>query len=161
MPAADNNPMALSTLRPHWFVNVDARKFDFTNVGWRGGIKEEIRALKDKYVPQPHRLLAIACRQLAVNAEENHRYEEASGFRYAAMDARRRESRFGIAPWRLGWWYWLASGYGERVLRAFVVLLVVWLLFALLYTRVSFMRPPAGPARIWTARRRNRSITTS
>ncbi len=138
------------TLLPHWFVNVDARKFDFTNVEWRGGlkhrqIKQEIENLKKKHISSPHRLLAIACRQLAVNAEENHRYEEASKFRYWAMDARRRESRFGFAPWKLGWWYWAASGYGERVFRAFLVLLGVWLLFAWLYTQPNTNRLSVQP----------------
>ena len=75
-------------------------------------------------------MLAIACRQLAVNAEENHRYEEASKFRYAAMDTRRREPWRRFALWRLSWWYWLASGYGEHVWQAAFVLLILWLLFA-------------------------------
>lgn len=128
------------TLRPHWFANVDARKFDFTNVEWHGSINQEIESLQQKEVSPPHRLLAIACRQIAVNAEENHRYEEASLFRYWSMDARRRERWRGFSFWRLGWWYWAASGYGERVFRAFIVLLGAWLTFALLYTQVGFAR---------------------
>ena len=84
------------SLRPHWFVNVDARKFDFTNVNWdRRSVNEEIKSLANNRVSSPHPLLAIACRNLAVNAEENHRYEDASAFRYMAMDARRREN--GVA----------------------------------------------------------------
>jgi uncharacterized protein YjbI with pentapeptide repeats len=127
------------SLRPHWFVNVDARKFDFTNVDWdRRSINEEIRSLEDKNVSSPHRLLGIACRHLAVNAEENHRYEEASRFRYMAMDARPRERWRGLALRRLSWWYWLASGYGERVLQASLVLLGIWLLSALLYNHAGF-----------------------
>ncbi len=37
------------TLRPHWFVNVDARKFEFVNVEW-GEIKlaEEVKRLKHR-----------------------------------------------------------------------------------------------------------------
>lgn len=128
------------TLLPHWFVNVDMRKFDFTNVEWHGSLNQEIENLKINKVSPPHRLLAIACRQLAVNAEENHRYEEASKFRYWSMDARRRERWRGFTLWRLSWWYWAASGYGERVLRAFLVLLGIWLIFALLYTQVGFTR---------------------
>ena len=46
----------------------------------------------------------------------------------------------GLTFWRLGWWYWAASGYGERVFRAFIVLLGAWLIFALLYTQVGFAR---------------------
>jgi hypothetical protein len=91
-----------------------------------------------------YRLLAITCRQLAINAEENHRYEEASRFRYWAMDARRLEKWRGFAFWSLSWWYWAASGYGERIFRASLMLLGVWLVFAWLYTQVSFARPPTS-----------------
>jgi len=81
-------------------------------------------------VSSPHRLLAIAYRHLAVNAEENHRYQDASIFRYKAMDAARREKWRAAAFWRLSWWYWLASGYGERVWQAALVLVILWLMFA-------------------------------
>lgn len=130
-------------LRPHWFVNVDARKFEFINVGWGSGhirTKREIDDLEQGIVSSPHRLLSIACRNLAVNAEENHRYTEASRLRFMAMDARRLERWRGFAFWSLGWWYWLASGYGESIRRAFVVLAGVWLLAAALYTQVGFVR---------------------
>jgi hypothetical protein len=143
-------------LRPRWFVNVDARKFEFINVDWRGaGTKRELESLSHTVSP-PHRLLAIACRNLAVNAEENHRYEEASRFRYMAMEARRLERWRGFVPWRLSWWYWLASGYGERVWRACVVLIGVWLLAAALYTQVGFVRwepRVSSEQEAWEARR--------
>lgn len=137
------------TLSPQSFVNLDARKFNFTNVEWRGRLKhrcirQEIADLEKRKVSSPHRLLSIACRQLAVNAEENHRYEEASELRYWSMDVRRRENWHGFAVWRLSWWYWVASGYGERVFRAFLVLLGMCLLFAWLYTQkpVGFAHQP-------------------
>jgi hypothetical protein len=135
------------SLRPHWFVSVDASKFDFTNVGWptfnkvdsnRRSMKKEIESLQDKKLPSPHRLLSVTCWRLATNAEENHRYPEASGFRYMAMDANRLEHWRGFAFWRLSWWYWLASGYGERILRATVVLIGILLLAAAIYTQVGF-----------------------
>jgi hypothetical protein len=125
-----------TTLRPHWFVSVDARKFEFTNVDWNWphiSIKREIEGLNRKEVASPYRLLSIACRMLAVNAEENHRYDEASKFRYWSMNVRRKEEWWGFAPWKLDWWYWLASGYGERMAKAFLVLLGLWLLFAALF----------------------------
>jgi len=131
------------SLQPHWFVNVDARKFEFINVKWRFKAGEQIKDLSSagfSVSTTSHQLLAIACRQLAVNAEDNHRYEEASRFRYMAMDARRREKWRGCAFWKLSWWYYLASGYGERMFRAFVVLLGILFLFALLYTCVGFTR---------------------
>src|SRR5919205_47080 len=130
-------------LRHHWFVNVDARKFEFINVNWdwvHVSINQEIQSIDERDVLSSHRLLVIACRNLAVNAEENHRYEEASRFRYMAMEARRRERGRGVVPWGVRWWYWLASGYGERVWRAFVVLIGVWLLAAAVYMHVGFVR---------------------
>ena len=127
-------------LRPGWFVNVDPREFEFTNVDWKWrSAEEEVASLRD-VVAFPHRMLAIACRHLAVNAEENHRYEEASKFRYMAMDAKRLEHWRGYDFRKLSWWYWLASGYGERILRAGAVLLGLIVIFAALYTRVGFLR---------------------
>jgi hypothetical protein len=124
------------TLRPHWFVNVNARRFEFINVDWNWpgtDARREIRSVGGKDVLSAHRLLAVACRNLAANAEENQRYEEASNFRYMAMEARRLERWRGFAFWTLGWWYWLASGYGERIGRAFFMLLGILVLFAALY----------------------------
>ncbi len=174
------------TLRPHWFINVDPREFQFINVTWIGNLDRkfidvEISELKkreeiedkeaderraehlksaeeynDKFTIERlkreeveeasigandsdqkrlrfYRLLSIVCRQLAGNAEDNHRYEEASKLRYWAMDVRRLEQWRGFAFWRLSWWYWLASGYGERILRALVVFTAVWLGFTILY----------------------------
>jgi hypothetical protein len=130
-----------ANLRPHWFVNVDAREFNFTNVEWDWRtIEEEIKSLQSKSVSSPHSLLDIACRNLAVNAEDNNLYEEASRFRFMAMDVRRLEKWRGFVPWRLSWWYYQASGYGERVLKASLVLLGIWFVAGLLYTRVGFAR---------------------
>ncbi|MGH9753889.1 MAG: pentapeptide repeat-containing protein [Blastocatellia bacterium] len=131
-------------LSPHWFVNVDARKFEFVNVDWADnlkGLKQEVETLRPLVSSAPHRLLSIAYRQLAVNAEENHRYGEAADFRYGSMDLRRLERpRDGKGLQVLHWLYWMASGYGERVTRAVVVLAVLWLVFAGLYTRTGFER---------------------
>lgn len=126
------------TLRPHWFVNVDARKFEFVNVSWDDkGVWGETKALSS-HIGHPHRLLAIAYRQLAINAEENHHYRTASKFRYGSMEAGLLETWRGWAFWKLHWWYWLASGYGERVVQAFIVLLLVLFSFGCLYTQVGF-----------------------
>jgi hypothetical protein len=122
---------------------VDARKFDLANVDWdwqRISLARELDEMLTKRVAEPHRVLSVACRNLAVNAEENNRYDEASTFRFWAMDARRREHARGFRPWAMGWWYWLASGYGERVWQAFLTLFVVWFAAAVLYTWVGFVR---------------------
>jgi hypothetical protein len=129
-----------------WFLNVDCRKFELADIAWQWrSIAEEIAFLKNRGlggmgVLSPHPMVAIACRHLASNAEENHRYEEASKFRYMAMDARRLEHWAGFDLRRLSWWYWFASGYGERVSRAAFVLMGVLLIFAALYTQVGFAR---------------------
>lgn len=129
------------TLCPHFFVGIDARKFGFTNVKWVWrGAANEIETLENRIISSPHSCLAVACRQLAVNAEENDRYEDASKFRYLSMDAERREKWRGFPIWRLSWWYWLASGFGERMSQAFLVLLGILLLSAVFYTQVGFAR---------------------
>ena len=131
-------------LRPHWFANLDTRKLTFINVDWpskRNSVALELIELQRIKVLSPYRLLAIIYAQLAVNAEDNQRYEEASNFRYLAMDVRRIQSFHGLAFWKLSWWYWVASGYGERVVRAFVVLVAILTLAAAIYMRVGFSQP--------------------
>jgi hypothetical protein len=68
-------------------------------------------------------------------------YEEASTFRYWAMDLARHHKWAGLVFWKTDWLhvlYWTVSGYGERILRAFGCLLGVLIIFALLYTQVGF-----------------------
>lgn len=132
------------TLRPHWFLNVDPRKFEFVAARWPGILspdfiqteigelqrkealerKEEVRRkaerlrnaemMGDEWDKEElekdlaeasqqdatnlaerkasfHYLLSVTCRHLAVNAEENHRYDEASDFRFWSMELRRME----------------------------------------------------------------------
>jgi hypothetical protein len=60
-----------------------------------------------------------------------------------AMEPRRLDGWQGwrdIASWVLHRLYWLASGYGERTEQAFIILLIIWLLSAFLYTQVGFSR---------------------
>lgn len=138
-----------TVLRPHWFVNVDSRKLTFINVDWRflnkrDAVRKERAALESSGERHVSRLLEVTFRQLAVNAEENNRYEEAANFRYWAMEVRRQQRGRKFDPFRLIWWYWLLSGYGERVQRAFGTLLTIWLLFAVVYW--------AGDATWWQPR---------
>jgi uncharacterized protein YjbI with pentapeptide repeats len=125
------------TLWPSCFINVDARKFNFTDVRWKGKIEEELARLYG----HPYRLLSIAYRQLAVNAEENHRYKEASIFRFASMDVRRLEKCRGWNVLTLDWWYWLLSGYGEKIWRAAVALTIILVLFGIAYCFTGFRNP--------------------
>lgn len=129
-------------LRPGWFVNVDSRKFEFTDAIFNYNLKDEIQRLEKSDVALPHRLLAIACRQLADNAETNHRYLEASRLRYSVLACRRLEERSSFAFWQLDWWYWLASGYGERVGQAFLIFVLLLSLFTVGYKFATFDPPP-------------------
>jgi uncharacterized protein YjbI with pentapeptide repeats len=125
-------------LRPHWFVNVNARKFDFVDVDWNWkvlSIEAELAALQSRNVTSAHRLLAITFRNLAFNAQENEQFEDASRFRYLASELWRKNEPHDRLTSFLGWLYWAGSGYGERIGRACMVLVGVWLLFALLYAR--------------------------
>lgn len=125
-------------LRPHWFADIDPRAFTFINVDWGdlsqwSAVKKEIRQLKSSKKSNANQLLEIAFQQLAVNAEENNRFEQAANFRYMAMEVKRLQRR-KIDPFRLSWWYWVLSGYGERVQRALLALLSIWVLFASVYS---------------------------
>jgi hypothetical protein len=54
------------------------------------------------------------------------------------MELRRRERPHRLSIWRLDRWYWRASGYGEKITRAAVVLVLLLAFFAFCYTRVEF-----------------------
>jgi len=123
-------------LHPGWFINVDVRKVDFTDVTWygmpggpEGTLDEEIKEVRE--FESPHTLLAQACQRLSANAEQNHDYPLANEFYYWSMDALRKENwrRFGL----IRTMYWALSGYGVRARRAFSMLLGIWAAFALLY----------------------------
>lgn len=126
-----------AVLRPNWFIDVDVRTVQFSDVDWYGSLNEEVLAAQDK-IASPHRLLSETYRRLTLNAEANRRNSEASIFTYWALEANRKERWRGFVPWRLDWWYWLSSGYGERHLRAAVWLLVILLGFSVIYALVGF-----------------------
>ncbi len=84
-------------LAPHSFVGTDPRKFIFIDVKWEHSPKEfHVR----------NSLLSIAYRQLAVNAEENHRYNEASSFRRLSMSVKNWDQwyRNGVQVIDWDWW---------------------------------------------------------
>ena len=130
-------------LQPNWFVNIDSRKFVFTDIEWQNlksergnkNITAELDALKKRKIEaQGKRLLEIAARQLAVNAEENNRYEDAADFRYMAMETKRLELLNKLSFSRyLIWLYKWTSGYGENWSWAALVLIGLLFFFGLLY----------------------------
>jgi hypothetical protein len=146
------------TLYPYCFFKVDVRRFHFFDVDWPILGKKSLRnpfriaferealvitnALNVKEQPIGSWLpyLGITFRQLAVNCEDNNRYEEAAEFRYLAMHCGHKGKDTAVPFFppvtnakSLTWWYWLLSGYGERVGRAFGWLLAIWLLFGFIY----------------------------
>jgi hypothetical protein len=133
-------------LRSVWFINVDVRKFNFINVDWIGDVSQDASVLRERRVSAPHALLATTYRNLAINAEESNRPEEASRFRYMALESRRKATWHGFAFWKLGWWYWITSGYGERPGRALMLLVYTCFIFGLFYTQVGFARWKPSPA---------------
>lgn len=80
-------------LRPNWFVNTDPSKFVFINIDWNNanGTRKNVLIELDyltrrKISRQVNQLLSLTYWQLAVNAEENNRFEQASDFRRMAFE---------------------------------------------------------------------------
>lgn len=78
-------------LSPSWFVDVDSRKFVFINSTWDFDVKDQIKSLEKRGIYYPEKLFRTTCHQLANNAEENSRYDEASNFRRVALEMERVE----------------------------------------------------------------------
>jgi hypothetical protein len=130
-----------TAVRPWWFMNSSPTKIKFIDVEWVNNPRDEIAKAQENDNPRGLRRLAKAYRDLAVNSEEEHRYREASDFRYSSMEAQRFAKNDGRAFWTLHWWYWAASGYGERIGRAALFLVGLWLVFGFIYMRTGFARP--------------------
>jgi len=148
-----------TVLRPSWFIDVDAQKFDFSDVEWfrlpdgdELELEKEIEALDggSGEVPTPSSLrkLQKACRKLMDNAEENRDYATANEFHYWSMELLRKQG------WRelglIGTLYWALSGYGERPRRAFLVLVGMGTLFAILCVMVAGFIEHVGEAFLYS-----------
>ena len=164
-------------LRPSWFVKTpEIHKCVFTDVEWYGvnnpneNLDEEMKALDPQRFPHPYSDLANACRELAINAEENREYSTANELHYWALSAERKtkterslvtkalEPYFKtLKPYfnktqatlkksnLINQVYWALSGYGDRPFRAFAWIVVVWIAFAILYTLLYFPQPQPQP----------------
>lgn len=92
-------------LRPSWFVNVDSRRFNFVDVKWdtsntiKFNVRKELKHLEKNVDDYTKLLFKITCRQLAENAENNTRFEEASNFRRMAMETEWHEKKEKISNW--------------------------------------------------------------
>jgi hypothetical protein len=57
-----------------------------------------------------------------------------------------------FAPWRLIWWYWALSGYGERTWRSALWIVGILVGFAALYMLVGYVKvEELSPSGIWQA----------
>lgn len=119
-------------LLPRYFVDVDASKFGFQDCEWNDGNGKSFDLGKE-IAASTHKDIAQACNQLAINYEENRKYEESSVFRYAAMEANRLGNEARRWNFKLYWLYKWMSGYGESRLWATIVLAVLIGVFGFLY----------------------------
>lgn len=120
-------------LRPHYFVDVDASEFVFHDCYWNEPDEKKID-IQQEINNCSHEDLAQTCNQIAINYEENRHYEEASMFRYAAMEAKRLGYETRVRRiFNLYWLYKWTSGYGESRWWAAIVLLFLIGLFSVFY----------------------------
>jgi len=147
---SDAKKISFQTIRmePNWFVNTDASGFIFTDCKLEYADKKnlnveiELEKLKDRRFENPYKILTKACWQLADNHEEMKSFPKASLFRQMANESKRLEDNNGWKFWSLHWWYWLSSFYGERPLRAGLVLVGILLLFVIAFMFSDFQVCP-------------------
>ncbi|MCY7346900.1 MAG: pentapeptide repeat-containing protein, partial [Pyrinomonadaceae bacterium] len=95
------------TLYPNWFIDTDARTFIFVNPNWKNvsnnfikqNVLSELEILEKRKFLNAKPVFKIACRQLAENAENNNRFEEASNFRQMAMETEWLEKKENFNNW--------------------------------------------------------------
>ena len=117
------------------------RKVEFVDVSWSypkpsGRIRLfDERCARKEALP----LIEDLYRQLKMNYEERGDHEKAGSFHYGEKEMMRKRRSFFRDPFL--WFYWLLSGYSERVGRAFF-----WLLFLIFaggfsYWEIGFNDP--------------------
>jgi uncharacterized protein YjbI with pentapeptide repeats len=140
------------------FLDTDLRRIDFNDVTWgtirrlwsrRTAIFDEIRVSNEK-VKVPKEYLAKVerlYRHLKQNYESQRDYGRAGDFYYGEMEMKRRQlNPLGQIPF---WIYRILSGYGESYPRALFWLIVMWLLFAVLFTVVGYTDEWGNHADLW------------
>jgi hypothetical protein len=86
-------------------------------------------------------------RHLKQNYESQRDYGRAGDFYYGEMEMKRRQlNPLGQIPF---WIYRILSGYGESYPRALFWLIVMWLLFAVLFTVVGYTDEWGNHADLW------------
>ncbi len=89
-------------LNPRWFIAADSRKITFIDIDekfYNADVKNELKKLEGVGINNSKQLFKITCRQLAENAENNNRFEEASNFRRMAFETEWLEKKEKISNW--------------------------------------------------------------
>jgi hypothetical protein len=135
------------------FLDTDLRRIDFDDVPWgtirrllsrRTALFDELNVSNQKdELAKVERLY----RHLKQNYESQRNYGRAGDFYYGEMEMKRRQlNPLGQIPF---WIYRILSGYGESYPRALFWLIVMWLLFAVLFTVVGYTDEWGNHADLW------------
>jgi uncharacterized protein YjbI with pentapeptide repeats len=135
------------------FLDTDLRRIDFNDVTWgtirrllsrRTALFDELNVSNQKDdLAKVERLY----RHLKQNYESQRDYGRAGDFYYGEMEMKRRQlNPLGQIPF---WIYRILSGYGESYPRALFWLIVMWLLFAVLFTVVGYTDEWGNHADLW------------
>jgi hypothetical protein len=163
------------TLRTSWllYVQFELEKLYFHNVIWQDTQGRPRRSLRDEAkrlgkrevrspvppfdiwtdrIQKPYRLLETKYGELYKNYEEKRDYPLANDFHYLSMEAKRmanrEQGRTRLEP--IATLYWVLSGYGDRPGRAFLVLVGMGVLFAILYVMVAGSIEHVGQAFLYS-----------
>jgi uncharacterized protein YjbI with pentapeptide repeats len=135
------------------FLDTDLRRIDFDDVTWgtirrllsrRTALFDELNVSNQKdELAKVERLY----RHLKQNYESQRDYGRAGDFYYGEMEMKRRQlNPLGQISF---WIYRILSGYGESYPRALFWLVVMWLLFAVLFTVVGYTDEWGNHADLW------------
>jgi hypothetical protein len=138
------------------FLDTDLRRIDFIDfddVTWgtiRRLLSRRIALFDELNVSNQKDELAKVerlYRHLKQNYESQRDYGRAGDFYYGEMEMKRRQlNPLGQIPF---WIYRILSGYGESYPRALFWLIVMWLLFAVLFTVVGYTDEWGNHADLW------------
>jgi uncharacterized protein YjbI with pentapeptide repeats len=113
----------------------------------RTALFDEIRVSKEKVKKARLAKVERLYRHLKQNYESQRDYGRAGDFYYGEMEMKRRQlNPLGQIPF---WIYRILSGYGESYPRALFWLIVMWLLFAVLFTVVGYTDEWGNHADLW------------
>ncbi|MCL6642568.1 MAG: pentapeptide repeat-containing protein, partial [Candidatus Bipolaricaulota bacterium] len=137
------------------FLDTDLRRIDFDDVTWgtirrlwsrRTAIFDEL-GVSNKKVKEDLAKVERLYRHLKQNFESQRDYGRAGEFHYGEMEMKRRQlGPVGQIPF---WIYRILSGYGESYGRALIVLLGMWIVFAVLFTVVGYTDEWGNHADLW------------